>query len=109
MDCSPDHPIKTSYPDLPLVAGNRVECSCVFESNCNESNSVEALVSCMDQSLYYITRDSVNEINIAVHPRGDCDLGPRAGADNRVRGVAERGFCRGFFGSGVAGRVRSEL
>lgn len=109
MDCSPDHPIKTSYPDLPLVAGNRVECSCVFESNCNESNSVEALVSCMDQSLYYITCDSVNEINIAVHPRGDCDLGPRAGADNRVRGVAERGFCRGFFGSGVAGRVRSEL
>ena len=63
----------------------------------------------MDQSLYYITCDSVNEINIAVHPRGDCDLGPRAGADNRVRGVAERGFCRGFFGSGVAGRVRSEL
>ena len=66
VDCSGVEPVVTTYPDLPIVAGNRVECSCVFEARNNESNKVEFVVSCMDQSMYFVAFDSSTEINIAV-------------------------------------------
>ena len=65
---SDDGFVAEEYPDLPIVAGNRVECSCVFEARNNESGKVEFLVSCMDQSVYQIACDSINEVNIAVLP-----------------------------------------
>lgn len=68
VDCSGETPVTEEYPDLPIVAGNRVECSCVFEARNNESGKVEFLVSCMDQSVYQIACDSINEVNIAVLP-----------------------------------------
>ena len=49
-----------------MVAGNRVECSCIFEARNNESNCVEGLVCCMDQSMYYITPDSITEVSQGV-------------------------------------------
>lgn len=69
VDCSGEAPVTTVYPDLPIVAGNRVECSCVFEARNNESGKVEFIVSCMDQSMYFIAEDSISEINIAVDAR----------------------------------------
>ena len=66
VDCSGVEPVVTTYPDLPIVAGNRVECSGVFEARNNESNKVEFVVSCMDQSMYFVAFDSITEINIAV-------------------------------------------
>ena len=57
-----------SYPDLPIVAGNRIECSCVLEARNNESKQVEAVVSCMDQSLFHIAMDAITELTPSVVP-----------------------------------------
>lgn len=83
VDCSGETPVTTVYPELPIVAGNRVECSCVFEARNNESGKVEFIVSCMDQSMYFIAEDSITEINIAVGARSV--LNPRAVSRDRSR------------------------
>ena len=66
MDCSGDEPVVTPYPDLPIVAGNGIECSCVLEARNNDSKQVEAVVSCMDQSLYHIAMESITEMTPSV-------------------------------------------
>ena len=83
VDCSGETPVTTVYPELPIVAGNRVECSCVFEARNNESGKVEFIVSCMDQSMYFIAEDSITEINIAVGALSV--LNPRAASRDRSR------------------------
>ena len=78
MDCSGDEPVVIPYPDLPVVAGNGIECSCVLEARNNESKHVEAVVSCMDQSLYHIAMEAITEVSPSVvknrilsHPDAD--------------------------------------
>ena len=85
MDCHSESPLAISYPDLPLVAGNRVECSCVFEARNNDSGKAECLVSCMDQSIYYVAEDSVSEIALAVAVRSAFQLGTNPGPDRSLR------------------------
>ena len=44
VDCSGETPVTTVYPELPIVAGNRVECSCVTTSPERWSSSCPAWI-----------------------------------------------------------------
>ena len=109
MDCHSESPLAISYPGLPLVAGNRVECSCVFEARNNDSGKAECLVSCMDQSIYYVAEDSVSEIALAVAVRSAFQLGTNPGPDRSLRSFPQQRSRGLLFGPGMAGRLRSTL